>query len=144
MSAKEYLDQIGINLDIIKNKKNQIEELFALATSVNAPMGTEPVQTSNISDKVGKFGSEFADLHGEIKAEIIRLQKDNMQRIQTIQEVGNRLQYNILYCHYVDGLEFNDIADELHFAPITISRNHAKALEKIDEILKCITNDNKR
>lgn len=142
MNAKEYLEQIGINLAIIEDKKDQIEEVLALATSITAPMGTEPVQTSNISDKVGKFGSEFADLRKEIEAEILELQKDNMKRIQTIQKVGNILQYKILYNHYVKGMEFNDIAEMLNFAPVTISRNHTKALEKIEKLIKCITNDN--
>lgn len=139
MDAKEYLEQIGINLAIIKNKQDEIEQLYTLATSITAPMGTEPVQTSNISDKVGKFGSEIADLRKEIETEIIELQKDNMRRIQTIQKVGNELQYKVLYNHYVKGMEFNDIAEELHFAPVTISKNHTKALEKIENLIKCIT-----
>lgn len=135
MDAKTYLQQIGLNLEIIKDKKNEIVQLYTLATSITAPMGTEPVQTSNISDKVGKFGAEVADLRAKIEAEILDLQKDNMNRIETIRQVRNIVQYKILYKHYVEGKKFKKIAEEVHYSEVTISNKHTEALERVQEIL---------
>lgn len=135
MDAEVYLTQIGLNNAIIIDKQNSLIELYALATSITAPMGTEPVQTSSISDKVGKFGTEIVYLRQKIEEDIIRLKTENMQRIKHIEQVGDELQYKVLYKHYVDGLKFNRIAELLGYSEVWISTQHQNGLAKVQEIL---------
>ena len=98
-------------------------------------MGTEPVQTSGVSDKVGKITAKIVDLENEINSLIDRYIDDKQERIAIIEQVNDPLQYNILHKHYVQGVRFRDIAEEEHYSEVHINKQHQKALEKVQQIL---------
>jgi hypothetical protein len=138
MEAKEYLQQIARDNNLIQNKCVEVYQLRCLATNITAPMGTEPVQTSNISDKVGIIAVKIVDLENEINNLIDRYIDDKQERIEIIEQIADPLQYNILHKHYVQGKKFKEIADEEHYSEIHINKQHQKALEKVQNILKSI------
>lgn len=135
MDAREYLQQIAKDDKLIQNKCVEVYQLRCLATSVTAPMGTEPVQTSGVSDKVGNITAKIVDLEAEINRMIDKFIDDKQERIKVIEQVNEPLQYNILHKHYVQGMRFRDIAEEEHYSEVHINKQHQKALKKVQRIL---------
>ena len=66
MTPKEYLQQIKDTEEYIADKEEELYKLECLATSITAPTDREAVQTSNISDKVGKIAVKIALMRSEI------------------------------------------------------------------------------
>ena len=138
MDARTYLQQIQKDNKLIQNKCVEVYQLRCLATSVTAPMGTEPVQTSGVSDKVGNITAKIVDLECEINKMIDRFIDDKQERIKVIEQVENPLQYNILHSYYVQGKRFKEIAEEEHYSEVHINKQHQKALEKVQKTLNSI------
>lgn len=142
MEAREYLQQIAKDDKVIQNKCVEVYQLRCLATNITAPMGTEPVQTSGVSDKVGNITAKIVDLEKEINELIDRYIDDKRERIKVIEQIDDALQYNILHKHYVQGKSFTEIAEEENYHPVWISKNHALAIEKVQNILNRLTEFN--
>lgn len=138
MDAKEYLQQIAKDNSLIQNKCIEVYQLRCLATNITAPMGTEPVQTSGVSDKVGNITAKIVDLENEINELIDRYIDDKQHRIEIIEQIADPLQYNILHKHYVQGKKFREIAEEEHYSEVHINKQHIKALAKVQKILNSI------
>jgi DNA-directed RNA polymerase specialized sigma subunit len=138
LDARVYLQQIAKDDKLIQNKCVEVYQLRCLATSVTAPMGTEPVQTSGVSDKVGNITAKIVDLEAEINRMIDKFIDDKQERIKVIEQVNEPLQYNILHKHYVQGKKFREIAEEEHYTEVHISKQHQKALKKVQKIINCI------
>lgn len=135
MDARTYLQQIQKDNKLIQNKCIEVYQLRCLATSVTAPMGTEPVQTSGVSDKVGNITAKIVDLECEINKMIDRFIDDKQERIKVIEQVENPLQYNILHSHYVQGKRFKEIAEDEHYSEVHINKQHQYALGSVQRIL---------
>lgn len=138
MDARVYLQQIAKDDNLIQNKCVEVYQLRCLATSVTAPMGTEPVQTSGVSDKVGNITAKIVDLEADINRMIDKFIDDKQERIKVIEQIDDELQYNILHKHYVQGKKFREIAEEEHYTEVHISKQHQKALKKVQKIINCI------
>ena len=98
-------------------------------------MGVEPVQTLGVSDKVGNVVAKIVDLEAEINRMIDKFIDDKQERIKVIEQVDDELQYTILHKHYVQVKKFSLIAEEEYFSTEWISKNHTKALAKVQRIL---------
>ena len=135
LDAREYLQQIAKDDKLIQNKCVEVYQLRCLATSVTAPMGVEPVQTSGVSDKVGNITAKIVDLEAEINRMIDKFIDDKRERIAVIEQIDDELQYTILHKHYVQGKAFSLIAEEEHYSTEWISKNHSKALAKVQRLI---------
>jgi DNA-directed RNA polymerase specialized sigma subunit len=138
VDARTYLKQILKDDKMIQNKCVEVYQLRCLATNVTAPMGTEPIATSGVSDKVGNIVAKIVDLENEINDLIDKFIDDKQERIKVIEQVDEPLQYAILHKHYVQGMRFREIADEEHYSEIHIAKQHQKAIEKVQRILNSI------
>lgn len=135
MDAKEFLKQIERDDRRIESKITEVYQLRCLATNVTAPMGREPIQSSDISDKVGKTVAKIVDLENEINRLIDNFVDDKQQRINVIEQVVDPLLYSILHKHYVAYKSFSTIAEELHYSTVWISRKHTEALAEVQKVL---------
>ena len=138
IEAQKYLEQIAKDDKIIQNKFVEVYQLRCLAESITAPMGTEPVQTSGVTDKVGNIAAKIVDLENEINELIDRYIDDKQERIKVIEQIDNPLQYSILHKYYVQGKKIAEIAAEEHYSDVHIIRQHKKALQKVQNIINCI------
>lgn len=138
MDAKEYLGQIDFLDRLIQSKQVEVYQLKCLATNVTAPMGSEPVQTSNISDKVGNITAKIVDLENEINDLIDQYIDEKQKRINMIEQIDDPLQYSILHKKYIQKKSLTKIAEEEHFSRVWIDKNHGYALKKIQNFLNCI------
>ena len=136
--AKEYLGQIDFLDRLIQNKQFEVYQLKCLATNVTAPMGTEPVQNSNVSDKVGNITAKIVDLEIEINGLIDQYIDEKQKRITLIEQIDDPLQYSILHKKYIQRKSLTEIAEEEHFSYVWVNKNHGYALKKIQNFLNCI------
>jgi hypothetical protein len=135
LKAERYLEQIRKSDARIDSKLIELYQLRCLATKVTAQMGSEVIQTSGVSDKVGNVAAKIIDLEAEINRLIDKFIDDKQERIKVIEQVDDALLYTILHKHYVQYKKFVTIAEEEHYTEVHISNKHQEALEKVQEIL---------
>lgn len=135
VDAKTYLEYIEKANARIQNKLVEVYQLRCLAESITAPMGTEPVQTSGPSDKVGNITAKIIDLEQKINRMIDIFIDKKQERIEIIEQVDDTLLYSILHKRYVQGKKLYIIAQEEHYTEVHISNKHQEALERVQEIL---------
>ncbi len=131
MTAKEYLSQYKALNSEINAKLEQKRQLFALATSV-APSTTHG-DCGNVSDKVGRTIAKLLDLEREINADIDRLVDLRREIEDVIAGVPDERLRMLLELRYVNGLTFEEIAENLDLSTVQIWRLHKIALEVVQE-----------
>lgn len=135
LNAEKYLKQIKSSEVRIQRKQVELYQLNCLATQMTAPMGTEPIQVTGTSDKVGNISAKIVDLENYIKRLIEKFIADKEERIAVIEQVDDVLLYTILHKHYVEYKKISTIAKEEHYSDVHISNKHQEALERVQEIL---------
>ena len=138
LKAKEYLQQIKELDTAIKAKQDEIYKLECLATSITAPSDREPVQTSNISDKVGSLGAKIADLQKELEQEKLNFIEQLQERISVIErlKLENILLYYVLHRRYISYCSFKEIAKDICYSYDYTRELHNLALRKVEKFLK--------
>ena len=135
LRADNYLQLIK-KMDVrIQSKLVELYQLRCLATNITAQTGTEPVQTSGVSDRVGNIAGKIVDLEKEIDDMIFQFIRDKQERISVIEQVDDTLLFSILHKHYVQYKKIKTIAEEEHYTEVHISNKHKEALDRVQEIL---------
>lgn len=137
--AKYYLEEIEKYDRLMQNKIAEIKQLRCLATSVTAVLKPDKVQTSGAGDKVGHIVSLIVDTEAELQTIINHFFSEKTERIKLIEQLENPLEYTVLHKKYIQYKRFDDIAAEENYTLQYIYEVHAKALKKIDDMLKNLT-----
>lgn len=141
MTAKEYLKQIKILKNEIRNKESELFLLECLATGTTAPTDKEAVQTSNISDKVGNLTVKMVMLKNEIlkdKSEAIEKISECIgviNKVRTIDSETAETQYNILHKRYISFKKLKQIAVEENYTYDYIRELHGVALQNAKKFI---------
>jgi phosphoglycerate-specific signal transduction histidine kinase len=136
MDAKTYLQQIEKSDKLIQNKLAELYQLRCLTTSISSAMKDDVVQTSRSGDKLADVVAKIIDLEREIDSVIDDFVDLKTECVQVIEQVSDVLQYNILHKHYVQYKSFVEIASEEGYTYPWILECHAKALKKVQDIIK--------
>lgn len=124
MDAKAYLKEIEDLETNIQIEKEELVVLWGRATSCTAPTDKEPGRSSGVSDPVGIYGTELAEIRKEKERRIRFLFSERNRRVDDIKMVPHPKAKMVLYEHYVKGVQFCDIAADWGCAPQTISDYH--------------------
>ena len=133
MTAKEYLQQLRM-LDIkIRHRKEQVEELRALAMySGSFASDGERVQTSGSGDRMSEQVARYVDLQAEVE-EMIRGYTERKDRIiREIHELSDARYVEVLFKRYVEFKSFERIACEMNYNYTWICELHGKALQAFE------------
>ena len=136
MNAKTYLQQIEKSDRLIQNKLAELYQLRCLTTSINSAMKDDVVQTTRSGDKLASVVAKIIDLEREIDSVIDDFVDLKTECVHVIEQVSDVLQYNILHKHYVQYKSFVEIANEEGYTYPWILECHAKALKKVQDIIK--------
>jgi len=131
MTSKKYLEEIQDLEARIKEKEEDIQDLWEAATFITTPSGTEPVQTSNISDKVGTNAVKIAAMVQELEQMKAIFISERAKRIKAIDAIEKTLHRTILRQKYVKYKELTDIAEEIGYSYQYIVEQHGEALKKV-------------
>lgn len=142
MDAKEYLQQVR-NADImVKDKMEELAQLEALATKINALSEGERVQSSGSQDKMADTVCRIADLKAEIQTEIDNLLKLKRDVRNVINQVSEPALMSVLHKRY---LQYNEktlrfkswekISVDMDCSYQWVCKLHEKALQEVEKII---------
>lgn len=137
MRAARYLGRI-LELDArIDRKQAEKERVMELATHITPTMSDMPHGGGGTSDKVGNAGARLADLEHEIVATIDEL-IDAKREVLAILELLPVDDYQVLHMHFVQGLTYEEIADNFQPKPKSVRQIHrikSRAIKRVQTIL---------
>lgn len=129
MTAKEYLYQIRLLKTKINNRKNQLAELKEAATSLGSlDMSEDVVQTCKQGSKQEKLVTAYVDLDNRIKSDKVRLERMRNRIIERIHELDDHRYIDVLVGRYVEGLSYDNIAEDTGYDKRHVFRLHKQAL----------------
>ena len=133
MTAKEYLQQLRM-LDIkIRHRKEQVEELRALAMcSGSFASDGDRVQTSGSGDRMSEQVAKYVDLQAEVE-EMIRGYTEKKDRIiREIHELSDARYVEVLFKRYVEFKKFELISVEMNYDYTWTKKLHFQALQEFE------------
>lgn len=140
MTIKEYLQEVELLDERIKNKQVELYQLWCLATSITSAPDKEPIQNSGVSDKVGNTVAKITALSEEINQMIDHFIDEKEKRIKLIETLDNALEYTVLHKHYIQYKTFTLIAEEMGYSYDYILEVHPKALKKLENLQNTLKN----
>lgn len=138
MKAYDILMSIIKIKSKIHCKLDEITELKELAEQITQTLKTDVVQGSKSNDKIGKIVSKIADLETELETEVKQLIDAEKKATQIIDLAPTILEREILYRRYIQGQQWNYIAEELGYSYQWVWITHKKVLQHIDELLETV------
>ena len=111
MTKKELSRLYWLNREI-EYQQRRLDELRAAATSCTAKITGIP-HGSGVSDKIGKYAAEIADLEGLLRANLQKCFYELNRLNRYIQSVDDPLMRQILSLRYINGLSWWQVADSI-------------------------------
>ena len=131
----EFLQQIGKYEVIIHNKLIEVKQWKALAENTSSILTPDKVQTSGSKQKMAEAVEKYVTIEHEINDYIDKLydaKKEVLSKIEQLEPV----EYDVLHKIYVQFMTFQDVADAYVKSYSWACKQHTKALESLEEILK--------
>lgn len=133
MAAREYLSEVQRLQTMIEQKQERIKEIRESASTVRAVRyDLEKVQGGGHSDRIGEAVAEIVDLETEIADDIINLLDRKHETINQIHKLAKVSHMELLYKRYIEGKDFQTIADEIDIAYQYALKLHDKALKAFE------------
>ena len=131
----EFLQQIGKYEVIIHNKLIEVQQWKALAESTTSVLTPDKVQSSGSKQKMAEAVERYITIENEINEYIDKLydaKKDVLSKIEQLEPV----EYDVLHKIYVQFMTLQDVADAYVKSYSWACKQHTKALECLERILK--------
>lgn len=130
MNAKKYLQQIEKFSCYIEHKKLLLKEISSKLSSVPSFQYSED-KISGGNKKLGfdDYIIKKIELENEINADILRYEQLKNEITNKIHKLDNVLYINILFKHYVQLKDFDEIAKETYHELGYIYNMHIEALK---------------
>lgn len=133
MTAREYLSEVQRLQTIIEQKQERIKEIRESASTVRAVRyDLEKVQGGGHSDKIGESVAKIVDLEKEVENDMMKLLYRQHEIIGQIHKLDNPKHIKILYKRYIEGKDFQTIADEIDLTYQYALMLHGKALKAFE------------
>jgi DNA-directed RNA polymerase specialized sigma subunit len=135
MNAKEYLSQALWLDQMILSKLEQLETLKSLSMKVTSSFAEEKISGGNVEkSKMESTIVKVIDLEGEINADFVRLielKKEIQDTINRMEDINYQL---LLEMRYLNGKNWEEIAQELKYNNRTVFKVHGKALKQFERV----------
>lgn len=129
MNAKQYLNQLRTLESVIRARKGQLERLRAEQTFISAvSYDVDRVQTSGNADPMRGI-DRLLSLEQEIAQKVEAAERIRSRIIDEIESLQNPLYVTILIKRYVEGLNFEKIADQMRYSYMYVIHLHGEALQ---------------
>ena len=135
MNAKEYLSQALWLDQMIESKLEQLETLRGLSMKVTSSFREDKVTGGNNEKSVMESTIvKVIELEEEINADfnrLIDLKKDIQNTIKKMEDINYQL---LLEMRYINGKNWEDIAQQLNYNNRTVFKVHGKALKQFERV----------
>lgn len=136
MKAEAYLNQMHLINEHIDSLTRELRELESRADSLGSPSFEPRIQTSgNANAPFVNACIKIADMQMEINNEINRLDDIRRDVKTTIEAVPSETQKALLRYKFVNGLQWEEVADSLNYSVRRVFQIYADALDSVDRIL---------
>lgn len=133
MTTKEYLSQIELFDEKIKQKKSELHDLKLIATSTGGMnYDADRVQTSPTGDTLVNKVAKYVDLEAEIEREMHDFMVLKHRIINEIHELQDVRFVNLLFKRYVELKGFEKIAVEMDYNYDYVRELHALAINAFE------------
>jgi len=133
--TKEYLSQALWLDQMILSKLEQLETLKSLSMKVTSSFAEEKISGGNVEkSKMESTIVKVIDLEGEINADFVRLielKKEIQDTINRMEDINYQL---LLEMRYLNGKNWEEIAQELKYNNRTVFKVHGKALKQFERV----------
>ena len=137
MTVREYLESIFEAGERIELKRQQVQRLHESMTSLSAPMDKEHVFHTKNVDVMADTIARIIDIEHEIDQQTERLYRMRHKAsiyLDMLKPSGTR----VLTMRYIEGMDVEKIAAELHYAKSSVFRLIRNAIaelqSKVDEL----------
>jgi RNase H-fold protein (predicted Holliday junction resolvase) len=136
VDAKWFLSQVK-KLDLqIKNKLIEKQQWKDIALGITANMDGERVQSSGGKSKMADAIEKCVDMEAEIDSLVDKLIDTKKEVIQTIEQLENPYDYDLLHKKYIQFMTFEQIAEYYGREYTTITTAHGRALKNVQALLE--------
>ena len=136
MDAKTFLSQVK-KLDLqIKNKLIEKQQWKDIALGITANMDGERVQSSGGKSKMADAIEKCVDMEAEIDSLVDKLIDVKKEVVQTIEQLENPYDYDLLHKKYIQFMTFEQIAEYYGREYTTITTAHGRALKNVQALLE--------
>ena len=111
MTLKELSQLYYLNREIEMDKR-RLHELEAEAVSISPNLTGMP-RSPGVSDKVGRYAAEIADLKGIIEAKIQQCTYERNRLERYIMDIDDSLLRQIFTYRFINGLPWRQVADSI-------------------------------
>ena len=137
--AKEYLSDIRKTCISIALMQQVLEEQRQAAGISSVVLSHDKISHGTNQDSITeRHALQFIDADEDIQKEIDALLALKSDAVLLIQQMPDTMQRTILMMYYLVGgrITLKDIGDKIGYSEDTIKKNHRKALETLEEIMR--------
>ena len=136
MTAKQYLLQYRNALAELKCKEAERQSLIDKATNISPALVGGTPTAGNVTDKTGRGAVNIAEIDKQIEADQEKL-KGMLSAIRnTIAQVSDSTERNLLTYYYVCGYTWEQTAVEMGYSYVHVVKNlHPLALKSIARVM---------
>lgn len=136
MNAKEYLNRISrLNCEI-KRKQQRCRTLRDVAMNTSVKHSGESVQQSREKNPIEKILTKVIDLERQVEKDEALLVDLKAEVWEQLDRLEDEIQKRILWLRYSERKTWKMISKDICFSERYIRKLHAKALVKLEEVLK--------
>ena len=135
MTTKAYLSQIKRIENRVERLKDQLQTIRAEMSMLKSPtLEKDHIQSSSSEDKMLKLIIKYGDTERRLLAVMDRLLNTRDRIYGEIESMENEKYKRILYLRYVNGILWEQIAEEMHADLRWTYRLHGYALEAFSKV----------
>ncbi len=136
MTAKEIFKQLARMDAFIDAKKQRLDALKTLASSIGSPnLSGMPKNPSKPLSSLADAVCKALDLEVEIRSDEARLQEKKVHLLELIGTLDNSDHQTVLIKRYFERLSWENIASSMFYTTRWIFKLHGRALEEMDKKL---------
>ena len=131
-----YLEQPERLDTIIRNKLIEKQQWRDLALGITANMDGERVQSSGTQSKMADAIAKCVDMEAEIDSLVDKLIDTKKEVVQTIEQLDNATEYNVLHMRYIQYKSLQEIADHYGMDYSWATTTHGRALKSVEDVMQ--------
>ena len=139
MTVQEVKFELSRAIWAMRRMERDLERLYVLRSQVEriTPVISDMPKGGGELDRRGAMLAELIDMSREYEQDWIKQQRIILDVQRLIDCLEDDFQRAVLEEHYINGLDWQPVADMLGYAYSTVTNAHGVALQKLAEIIVC-------
>lgn len=136
MNVLEWLEQVKKMDELINAKIAEKQRLIEIATDISprVPDGIPPTNTGTVSQKMQNAVINLIDLERQID-KLIDEYIECKQNVVKVLEKLPSVQYGVLHRHYIRGMTWEQVAEDMNYSTMQIWRIRKKSLKNLEDVI---------